>query len=223
MKHTRTAIRTKFVAAALIILSLTGFSCPSFAQDSQMQQLSDKVYDFSINCWWRSFIVSKLMDFKLSPAIWTRMLDDSDWGVKTTNNVALYLGDYGKKHGMGDLEAAESSNNNDRTANKPQVESMVDAMRGKVSFTLQADTVKGTPSEWDLIHRYMNTVGEIMAGDDFNPKGGAALVTLVASPTAKDISVVANPDGKHFTVTAPTLVEPSEWDSKIRRGLERAH
>ncbi len=48
-----------------------------------------------------------------------------------------------------------------------------------------------------------------------NPKGNLAIITMVASPAAKDVSVVTAPDGQHFTVTVPTLVEPAQWDSKI--------
>ncbi len=207
-------------ALALLFLSFAGCTTASSAQDKE--QLSNKVYDYSIGCWWRKFIVDKLMTLNLSPAIWTKVMEDDGWGIKSVNNVAIDMGEFAKNHGYGDLEAAESANNNDRNANKPQVESMVDALRGKVGFTLKADGVKGSPSEWDLIHRYMTTVGDEFASSSFKPKGNIAIITMVASPTAKDVTVTVTPDGGHFTVTVPTLVEPAEWDSKIQHGLERA-
>lgn len=205
-----------FISAALALLIQTAAT----AQQQDKSELASAVYDYSINCWWRSFIVEKLMNFKVSPGCWTKLMDKDGWGVKTVNNFAYSLGDYGKAHGMGDLEAAESANNNDRMANKPRVEEMVNAMKGKVSFTLVADGIKCSDSEWDLVHRYMGTVGEFM-GSGWTPRGGAAFVTLVVSPTARDVSVAINPDGQHFTVTAPADVEPAEWDSKITKGLQR--
>lgn len=43
------------------------------------------------------------------------------------------------------------------------------------------------------------------------------LVTLIVAPTAKDVTVTT--DGSNFTVTAPSSVEPTEWNGKIKRGL----
>jgi len=211
------------VLVGLVLLLLCASPiCTTASWGQDKEQLSNKVYDYSIGCWWRKLIVDKLMTISLSPGLWTKMMEDDGWGIKTVNNMAIDMGEFAKNHGYGDLEAAESANNNDRNANKPQVESMVDALRGKVGFNLKADGVKGSPAEWDLIHRYMSTVGDEIASSSFKPKGNIAIVTLVASATAKDIAVTVTPDGGHFTVVAPTLVEPSEWDTKIQRGLERA-
>src|SRR6202007_1446048 len=142
------------------------------------EELARAVYDYTINCWWQSFITGKLMTFKLSPGCWTKMLEKDGWGIKTTANYASEIGTYAKNQGYGDLEAAESANNNDRMANKPHVEEMVDGLKDKVSFALQADALKCTDSQWDLVHRYMSTIGEFIAGGTWKPKGGAAFITL---------------------------------------------
>lgn len=194
----------------------------AFAQDlSKQKELSDAVYQYSINCWWRAFIVQKLMSFRLSPGCWDKMLENDGWGIKTVNNVAVDIGEYAKRLGYGDLEAAESANNNDRNANKPRVEQMVDGLKDKITVDVQADGIKCSDSEWDLLHRYLGVLGEFLARGDWTPRGGAAHITMVASGVAKDISVAISPDGKHFTITAPVEVEPSEWDTKITKGLQR--
>jgi len=205
-------------AVISVILLMSACTASALAQDQS--QLSDKVYTYSIGCWWRKFIVDKLITLNISPGVSAKLMEEDGWGIKTINNLAISMGDFAKNHGYGDLEAAESANNNDRNANKPQVESMVDALRGKVGFTLNAASIKGSPSEWDLIHRYMSTIGDQLGSSSFKPKGNIAIVTMVALPTAKDVSVSVTPDGNHFTVTVPTLVEPSEWDSKIQHGME---
>ena len=80
---------------------------------------------------------------------------------------------------------------------------------------------KGTNAEWDLTHRYMSVIGQFLQEGKWKPKGGCALITLVVKP-APDVSVTAAPDGKHFTVTAPSDHEPKEWDTKITKGLQKA-
>ncbi len=98
---------------------------------------------------------------------------------------------------------------------------MVEAVKDKLGFTLVADNLKGTNAEWDLTHRYMSVIGQFLQEGKWKPKGGCALITLVVKP-APDVSVTAAPDGKHFTVTAPSDHEPKEWDTKITKGLQKA-
>lgn len=97
---------------------------------------------------------------------------------------------------------------------------MIAEMPASVSFTLKTDAIKCNNTEWDLTHRFMVTVGEVLADPAFKPKGGAALVTMIMDPKAKDLTVAVNPDGKHFTLTCPTS-EPAAWDQKIKVGMRR--
>jgi hypothetical protein len=107
---------------------------------------------------------------------------------------------YAKTNGWGDLEEAESANNNDRESNKPRVFEMVDSLKDKLGVTVQADTLKGSDAEWDRVHRYWTTLTEFIGSGDWKPKNKAIFLTVIISPTAGDLDVTAAPDGKHFTV-----------------------
>ena len=206
-----------------IILSgvLFGLSHTSSALADNQSDLADAVYDYN-KCYWAQDMVNKLMSFKLSPGIWTKMLEKDGYGISTTSNAARNMEEFAKKNGWGDLEEAESANNNDRENNKAHVYEMVDSLKSKIGFTLQADALKGTNAEWDLVHRYMGVVTEFLANGDWKPRGTTPFITLAVTPTAKDVSVTATPDGKHFTITAPSDHETEEWDGKMTKGLQRA-
>lgn len=213
--------RTKQHTLCLTLAVAASTSCtlnPVFADNKS--DLSDAVYDYS-KCYWQQYIVQRMMNFKLSPAIWTKMLDKENWGVKTTSNFASAIGEYAKKNGWGDFEGAESANNNDRENNKAKVSEMVDSIKGKIDFTLVADGIKGTDAEWDLVHRYMGTLSEFIEKWNWKAKSGQAFFTLTVRP-AKDVSVSADPDGKHFNIVMPSDHEVEEWDSKMTKGLEKA-
>ena len=135
-------------AAALLV---TALSTPVHAQyTADKAGLADAIHDYTIGSWWETIIFDKLMSFKLSPGCWAKMTEKDGWGISTTTNFARALNDYTKNGGMPNLEEVESANNNDRANNKPRVEQQVDAMKNKVSFTLQADGIKCSDAEWDL-------------------------------------------------------------------------
>lgn len=214
--------RKKLLSLSIACIGVASFAFPSFAQYTEDKMgLSEAVRDYTINSHWESLIVDKLMTFNLSPGCWKALTEKDGWGIKTTTNMARAIGEYAKNQGMPDLETTESANNNDRAANVPRVEAIVDDLKGKASFTLDATAIKCDATSWDLLHRYMNTVSECISDKSWKPKGGSSLVTMVMSATAKDITVTVNPDGKHFTIICPSSTEPSEWDTKIVRLMHR--
>jgi len=210
--------RTKSSVVTLALLAV--LSSQTAARADNKGDLSDAVHDFK-GCYWAQIEVQKLMTFDLSPGIWTKMLEKGGWGIKDTSNLARALNDYSKLNGWGDFEAAEDANNHDRENNKPKVEGMVDAAKDKIGFTLVANNLRGTNAEWNLTHRYMAVITDFLNDGRWKPKGGAAFITLVVKPTT-DVTVTKSPDGKHFTVTAPSDRDLHEWDTKITKGLQRA-
>lgn len=217
----------KFLHAGLSTL-MSAFLASSFAAANAQTYPADKsglveaVHDYKINGWWESILVDRMFDYRLAPACWKKMTEKDGWGIKCTANSATAFGEYMKAKGWGDLEASESANNNDRNNNKARVEQMIDEAKGKLHFTLVADKVSCTDAEWDLIHRMWTTPFDALNQGTWKPKNGDIFLTFTFLPTAKDISVTVAPDGKHFSVTAPTLTEPEAWDDKIVKGLNRA-
>ncbi len=216
----RSRLRFALVSLALLFL-ICAEPAAVFSQEEKKSELVDAVREYKINSWWQSLITDRLMSFKLSAGIWSKMLEKDGWGVKTTSNMADEIGEYAKQQGWADLEAVESANNNDRNNNKPQVEQLVDGLKNKISFTLDASALKGSDSEWDLVHRYMGTIGQYLSDGSWKPKQKVAFITLVVSPAVKDIAVVVSNDGRDYKVTAPAEIEPAEWDSKILKGLKK--
>jgi hypothetical protein len=212
--------KNRILISALLACATTVLPAFSQAEDKK-NDLVDAVHEYKINSWWQSIIVNRLMNFNLSPGIWNKMLEKDGWGIRVTSNVADQIGTYAQKQGWADLEAIESGNNSDRNKNKPQVEQTVDGLKDKISFTLDANTIKGTDAEWDLVHRYMGILGQWLVDGSWTPKQKVAFITLNVSPSAKDIAVAVSPDGKNFKVTVPAETEPNEWDSKILKGLNR--
>lgn len=49
----------------------------------EKEQLSNKVYDYSIGRLRPKFIVDKLMNFNLSPGIWIKLMEENGWAIKT--------------------------------------------------------------------------------------------------------------------------------------------
>jgi hypothetical protein len=137
-----------------------------------------------------------------------------------TSNFATEIGEYAKKMDWGDFEEAESANNNDRANNKPRVSDMVDAIKGKIGFTLVADGIKGTDAEWNLVYRYMGSLGEFLEEGTWKPKSGVVFITMTVQP-AKDVSVSVTPDGRHFSIVMPSDKETEDWDGKVTRALQK--
>jgi len=214
--------RKGILAALLSAVMLFSVRTTSAAidQGQNKDELIAKVHEY-VHSWWQPLLVKGQMDFNISSEWWPKMLEDDGWGVKTVANLAYDMNEYYKRQGLSDLEGIESANNNDRDANRARVQTAVDDLQNKVSFSLSTDGVNCDATSFDLCHRYMTTIGEFIARDTWLPKGGEAHIALVLSPTAKDVSVSINPDGKHFSITAPSSVEVGEWDTKMLNGLKR--
>jgi hypothetical protein len=206
----------------VVILSaaLLTIGCSNAALADNKTDLADLVYD-STKCYWAQDMVNKLMTFNLSPGIWAKMLDRDGWGKTCTGNSVRDMEQYAKTNGWGDLEEAESANNNDRESNKPRVFEMVDSLKDKLGVTVQADALKGSDAEWDRVHRYWTTLTEFIGSGDWKPKNKAIFLTVIISPTAGDLDVTAAPDGKHFTVKAPSNREPEEWGDNVKKKLQK--
>ncbi len=207
----------------LVISILNTLALPSQAQlyTPDKAGMADAIHDYKINSWWESIICDQLFDFQLSAGTWPKMVDKDGWGIKTISNNITAIGAYMKAKDWGDLEAAESANNSDRDNNKPRVIEMINEVKNKMHFTLNLTQVKGSDAEISLISRLYTVPFDALEDGSWKPPHGDVFLNFTFSPNAKDISVTVNPDGKHFSVTAPTLVEPSAWDEKIIKGLNR--
>lgn len=211
------------IAATCITVSHDSFAAVPAANVSPAAQKQEVVArileDGSGNNYWQSYLFDSAISFDIPADGWTALQTPS--GITVASGLALSLGYYAKEQGLGDLEKIESANNNDRKANRPRVKAAVDDMKGKFSFSVRGQGVKYDSATTALFFRYLGFMGEFLGSRHWTPKGGSAAVTFVFSPTAKDASVSISPDNKTFTVTAPANDEPSEWDSKISKGLIR--
>lgn len=149
------------------------------------------------------------------------MTDKDQAGVKSMAYATRDLIDYGKRMGYGDLRQWENSGSGTKEEWKPRIEAMLDEWRPKFSLTIKADSPTCDSMNFDLFLRYLGTVTSCLTNDEWKPSSGQCHIVFVASKTAKDMSVGISPDGKTYTVTAPIDVEPSEWDSKIKKGFQR--
>jgi len=137
---------------------------------------------------------------------------------------ARYLTEYAKREGFGDLEALNASDRETEKGNRPQMDEIIANLRKKFSLTVDAEKVVCNPAAYDRLMRYPFEVLERLGRTTpvWSPKSGEAHLTVLLSPTAKDIAVTISPDETKFTVTGPYLTEGINSGSKIYNGLARA-
>lgn len=167
---------------------------------------------------WPSRVVSELMTFKLSDEAWKVLL--SEKGVSSVFSLTQNIGRYAVRIGLGDLERAESANNNARQANQDDVTEIMNAIKPVLALHFEATQPKVSPTSGKLILASLSVVGGYMERD-WKPAGGKADITMIMSPTASDSSVKINPAKTVFTITAPVKTEVPGWAIKIEKGLDR--
>ena len=168
---------------------------------------------------WPSRVVDELMTFKLSEEAWKTLL--SDKGVSSVFSLTRSVGSYAVRVGLGDLERAESANNNARKANQDDVTEIMNAIKPVLALHIEATQPKVSLTASKLILTSLSVVGEHISRGDWKPSGGKADITLIMSPVAADSSVKINPAKTVFTITAPTKTEVPGWAIKIEKGLDR--
>lgn len=218
------SVKRIFFIMALFLL-VVGINTSALAQTDadNKAELVDKVSSYGNSV--RGKVYEKLVTLKLSPQCWQKQLSEksSPDGVQHANNWAVAIVEHAKYLGFGDLNDVGSG----AGTNWDKVNDIPARMDGKFSYAIDASAVQCNDERWRLLAAYSGEirkfVGErysdygLAAG--WRPRGGKMFVKLVLSATAKDVSVVT--DGTNFTVTAPSEVEPSEWDGKISRGLAK--
>lgn len=206
----------------MLVVNVVIILTPAAAQDvdSNKQELISLVHDQNYD-YWRPLIVKKLIHFRLSSAWWEKMLDKNRMGITKTANLAYNINEYGKRMGWGDISQIEWRNLGPKEEAKPKVEQMVDGWRDKVSFTMVADSTTCDTNAFEVGTGYLSYLSDFLYSSGWKPTSGVANITLIVSPTAKDISVTISKDGKNFTIAAPANMGPPQWDSKIAHGMKR--
>jgi hypothetical protein len=213
-------------------LALLLFTTAAYAQAqgtpdhaAQKAELVEKV--FSEQSYLYSQIIDKCFTFRLSPTCWEQFNNPNQGnrsGFGAMRYWCRFVTGYAKREGFGDLEAL--SNSSDRAVekgNRPQMDEIIAQLSKKFSLTLEAEKVACNPAAYDRLMRYpFETLDRIGSKTpEWSPKSGEAHLTVVLSPTVKDIAVTMSPDGKKFTVAGPYLTEGYDSGSKIWNGLAR--
>ncbi|MGH9552057.1 MAG: hypothetical protein ACRD3W_21905 [Terriglobales bacterium] len=197
---------------------------PTSAQDgasgksqivAQLQDDHGRMYD--------AMVARDLINFQMSPAWWTSMTASDKKGVHAVDHTSRGIYDFAKEHGWGDISSFEdNADQSGASADERQqkIQAMLNGWKDKLSVTFVAEPNTCDKQSFDLAMRYLTAVGELLDSDDFKPPSGVAHITMIASGTAKDISVTTT-DGKHFTATGPVNHEPDDWGSKLTDGFER--
>jgi hypothetical protein len=217
------------VLAALLLIFASGFgplprASASPRGEGRQVQLSSLLRE-SLHSHWEAEVIDKLTEFRLNDEAWEKMLDPkTESGFRAANSYAKRFAAYAKRMGYGDLEDIESANNNDRTANRARIDALIRELKGRYSFTLILQSADCDETTWRLTLLYWATVGEILSEENENwrPRGEKAFITLIMSPSARDVSVEASRDGTRFTITAPTKYDVEEGDRRVRNAMLRA-
>jgi hypothetical protein len=189
---------------------------------SEKDELVQLIYErANQDNYWQSYLFDSVVSFDVPADAWRAFHEEK--GVQVAMGIANGIGDYARYLKNTDLRKIDTANNNDRKGNRPRVKAAIDGLKGKISFTLRGQGVIYDAPAKALLFRYLNFMSGFLGQryGRFVPRGGSAAVTFVFSATATDVSVSVSPDAKTFTVTAPVHDEPNEWDSKIRKGMNR--
>lgn len=194
----------------------------AFPAPSEKEALAHLIYErANQDNYWQSYLFESVVSFDLPADGWRAFHDEK--GVGVAMGLASGIGDYARDLKITDLRKIDTANNNDRKGNRPRVKAAIDGLKGKISFTLRGQGVTYDRPATALLFRYVNFMSGFLGQryGRFAPRGGSAAVIFVFSPTASDVSVSVSPDARTFTVTAPANDEPNEWDTKIRKGMNR--
>lgn len=182
--------------------------------------------------WLNSMMVNKFVTLNLSKNCWEAVFaNKSPQGIDHFSRWGGALVEYAKLMDFGDLDALGGlAKGAGEKANRPKMETLSDGMKGRFSFTIQAATMPCDELAYRLLMGYSATIRDFVSNGSgstlgvnrgWRPRAGVMFITLVMSANAKDVSITISPDGKNFTVTAPSQTEVNEWDTKIEKGLAR--
>jgi hypothetical protein len=209
------------VAALLLVAYVT---VPISAQDSasgksqivaQLQDDHGRMYD--------AMVARDLINFQMSPSWWTSMTATDKKGVRAVDYTSRGIYDFAKEHGWGDITSFEDTADQSGASGderQQKIQAMLNGWKDKISVTFVVESKTCDAQSFDLAMRYLTAIGELLDSNDFKPPSGVAHITMIASTTAKDISVTTA-DGKHFTATGPVSHEPEDWGTKLTTGFQR--
>ncbi len=170
-------------------------------------------------------IIDKLFTFNISPSFWDELNKskqgrDNDIGHNKFSEMVNEVVEYAKRENIGDLDALRIFDKTKEKANRPEVDAIVNKLKGKFSMVINAPMeAKGTGYEMFLRFPYQIMVRIGSTNPEWSPASGEAHFIVNLSTDAKDMSVKTSDAGKTYTVTGPAYTEAYDTEGKIRKGL----
>ncbi len=152
--------------------------------------------------------------FEMSEAGWNGINLKGDGLLHSMSWWPRYLCEYAKRIGVGDIAAMDNSNNPDGAADTAQ------GLKGKVTIHLKDDPLKWNAQKAENYYRYCGKLVDFLQDyEGFTPKNGVVNWTFIMTPSVSDCVVTVNKSDGSAVIKMPSELEPSEWDTKMRRGL----
>lgn len=212
-------------AAAKTTTAVTASTAP--AEDKEKKdEFVERL--FSEQSYLNAQIVDKCFTFKFSPTCWAAFTDPAktgnEGGFGAMRYWVRYAVEYCKREGIGDLYTLAVDDKKVEKENRPMIDEMIKNLRNKFSLVVESP-VECRGKAYEMMTRYPYEVLERIGykTPEWSPKSGEAHFTVTLSPTAKDMAVKINPDGKQFAITGPAYVEAYSTGDKIYNGMERAN
>lgn len=178
---------------------------PCLAVENRHLDLVDRIFQSSSLCWWRPTIVERLMTFKMSDAMWQKMLEPDGFNAvrAAANGMQLYI----KRQGLGDLEAIETTSK-DRNAKRSEIEKKVDGLKEKITLNIDA---KGPYSNGQFltVRSYLLATGEFLSKQKWTPRDGVAHIKLRFDHKSKTLSATGK--GGQIEITVPATELAPQW------------
>lgn len=214
----------KLINAFLLSLLITG---SAFAQQNNIKKLADQVEEKHL--WMTSYFIENYFTINTDKAMWDAILGGVEfpYGHTNFNNMAQALIDY--------TDAAEYTSLNNKCgfsvqtdvvkSMTPMCKEQLDGLKGKLSFTINAQGVPFNKISYKMLFGYTTSVYSFFyarAGkikDGWRTKTGKLNIIINVSDKNKAMSVAWSADGSTVTINGPATTELAGWDGVITNGL----
>lgn len=196
-----------------VMLSRSGSVCAE-PVDAFAAAVKDSTGEYN-----RSWVLTRLMTFKLGAKCWAKLPDKELGAVHAASFATRDLVELAKKWTGDDWSSIESQNNSDREANKQLIAPMMDAFKQRASIAIRVDGDDCDAKQASLWLRYWTTLASAL--NKYPPPSGKAFVTLDVTSAARAVTVRVDKGGTTFAITAPKDIEARSWSGAIERPFQQ--